>query len=132
MQGFQQIQSTTAAGEQIVTKRTTADLIEELESEAQNFTMIALAVGFEKETKFVFGTDAGKLEKLNRLIERGGKPIGYLGQLVLEPGRTMIKTRPLEEYAAVEWVRRYLEALVASFGRELEEAKLGKVGPGEH
>ncbi len=35
MQGFQQIQSTTAPGEQIVTKRTTADLIEELESEAQ-------------------------------------------------------------------------------------------------
>jgi hypothetical protein len=31
-------------------------------------------------------------EKLNRLIERGGKPIGYLG-------------------------RRYLEALVASFGQ---------------
>ena len=62
--------------------RSTLDLIRELESEAAKFTALALIVGFEEHSEYVWnadGTAEQKLQKLNEMIGRGGKPVGFVG-----------------------------------------------------
>lgn len=44
--------------------RSEIDLTHELETEAGNFTEVALVVGFEHTTIFIFASDAKRLEKL--------------------------------------------------------------------
>ena len=56
--------------------RTTAEVIAELETEAERFTHVALAVGFENTTLFIMSGEDRKISKLNQMIEQGGEPIG--------------------------------------------------------
>jgi hypothetical protein len=60
--------------------RTTKDLVKELRSEADYGSLVALAVGFEHETKFIFSSrsEADALNKLNEFVKAGGEPIGLL------------------------------------------------------
>src|SRR5665647_3653766 len=58
--------------------RKTSDLVEEMLSEAKKAWLVAIAVGFEKETKFVFSSRRHPLEELNQLVQKGGSPIGLL------------------------------------------------------
>ena len=39
---------------------------------------MAIAVGFETKTEFVFDSDEHPLQKLNGLVEAGGEPIGLI------------------------------------------------------
>lgn len=92
--------------------RTTVDLIRELEIEAAHST-VALAVGFEHTTLFVFSGADDNLTKLNYMVSEGGEPIGFLMfHLGEERKVTSIARRPLEEYAAEPWAQDYLEDLV--------------------
>jgi hypothetical protein len=45
--------------------RSTVDLIKELEHEAGNFTEVALAIGFESTTIFVFSGDPNRQRSLD-------------------------------------------------------------------
>jgi hypothetical protein len=83
-------------------KRTTADLIEELEAEAGTFTNAALVVGFESTTVFVFSTDDYRLDKLDGLVRNGGEPIGIFG-IDLSHGLLNLHRRTLDEYANASW-----------------------------
>ncbi len=58
--------------------RKTADLVNEMLSEAKTALIVAIVVGFEQETKFVFSTQKQPLRDLNDLIQKGGSPIGLL------------------------------------------------------
>ena len=58
--------------------RKTSDLIEEMLTEAKSAWLVAIAVGFENETKFVFSSRRHPLEELNQLVQKGGSPIGLL------------------------------------------------------
>ena len=58
--------------------RKTTDLILEMKEEAKKAWLVAIAVGFDNETKFVFSSGSRPLEDLNILVKRGGAPIGLL------------------------------------------------------
>ena len=91
--------------------RKTSDLIEEMTEEAQTAWLVAIAVGFETETKFVFSSSHHPLEDLNKLVKNGGSPIGLLR---FEKEKTTVQGlfRPFEEYEKEPWVKDYLTGLL--------------------
>jgi len=84
-------------------------------SEAKKAWLVAIAVGFEKETKFVFSSRRHPLEELNQLVQKGGSPIGLL---LFDKENSTIQGsyRPFEEYENEEWVKNYLAGLLENTG----------------
>jgi hypothetical protein len=82
-----------------------------MRSEAKNAWLVAIAVGFENETKFVFSSSAHPLEDLNKLVQNGGAPIGLLR---FEKENTTVQGsyRPFVEYENDAWVSNYLSGLL--------------------
>jgi hypothetical protein len=95
--------------------RKTSDLIQEMKEEAIKAWLVAIAVGFENETKFVFSSSSHPLEDLNTLVKRGGAPIGLLR---FEKENTSVQGsyRPFEEYENELWVKNYLTGLLENTG----------------
>jgi hypothetical protein len=100
-----------------------AQLIDELESDAQAakklasgakpFSLVALVVGFEDHTEFIFdhaGDKETKLARLNDLISRQGEPVGKIA-FVAESGNGTIYAQPTQKYAEESWVCDYLKSL---------------------
>ncbi len=79
--------------------------------EAKKAWIIAIVVGFQTETQFVFSTSRQPLEKLNQLVKNGGSPIGLL-KFEKEGNTVQGKYRPFEEYDNVQWVTQYLAGLL--------------------
>ncbi len=103
--------------------RTTLDLIKELAEEANNFTGVALAVGFEHTTTFIFANQAEPLKALNAAIEAGGYPIGFMGW-DMNNGLLTVQVRPIAEVCedpeTGRFVQDHMKRLCASFKAELE------------
>ena len=95
--------------------RKTADLIQEMKEEAKKAWLVAIAVGFEHETKFVFSSGSRPLENLNTLVKMGGAPIGLL-QFEKENSSVQGLYRPFEEYENEPWVKNYLSGLLENTG----------------
>ena len=95
--------------------RKTADLVQEMMNEAKNTWLVAIAVGFESETKFVFSSSSHPLEDLNRLVRIGGSPIGLLR---FDKENTSVQGlyRPFEEYENESWAKEYLAGLLKNTG----------------
>jgi len=91
--------------------RKTSDLIDEMLTEAKKAWLVAIAVGFENETKFVFSSRKHPLEELNQLVQKGGSPIGLL-RFDKENSTIQGSYRPFEEYEHEEWVQKYLAGLL--------------------
>jgi hypothetical protein len=93
------------------TMRQTSDLVKEMLEEAKKAWLVAIVVGFENETKFVFSNALRPLIDLNNLIKSGGAPIGLLR---FENTNTGVQGlyRPFEEYENEEWVKNYLAGLL--------------------
>jgi len=94
-----------------ITMRKTSDLVQEMRTEAKNAYLVAIAVGFENDTKFVFSSSMHPLEDLNKLVQSGGAPIGLLR---FEKENTTVQGsyRPFEEYGNEPWVTGYLSGLL--------------------
>ena len=95
--------------------RKTSDLINEMVKEAKGAWLVAIAVGFETETKFVFSSQKQPLGELNQLIQNGGSPIGLL-RFDKENSQIQGSYRPFEEYADAEWAKKYLAGLLENTG----------------
>jgi hypothetical protein len=95
--------------------RKTSDLVEEMLAEAKNAWLVAIAVGFENETKFVFSSRRHPLEELDQLIQKGGSPIGLL-RFDKENSTIQGSYRPFEEYENEEWAKKYLAGLLDNAG----------------
>jgi hypothetical protein len=95
--------------------RKTSDLVNEMRNEAKNAWMVAIAVGFESDTKFVFSSTRYPLEELNNLIKSGGSPIGLL-RFDQEGTELQGSYRPFEEYENVTWAKEYLAGLLKNAG----------------
>ncbi len=95
--------------------RKTADLELEMQGEAKTSWLVAIAVGFENETKFVFSSGKNPLEDLNKLVKNGGAPIGLL-RFEKENSTVQGSYRPFEEYANEPWVTTYLAGLLENTG----------------
>jgi hypothetical protein len=91
--------------------RKTADLIQEMKEAAKKAWLVAIAVGFEHETKFVFSSGSRPLEDMNTLVKMGGAPIGLL-QFEKETTSVQGSYRPFEEYEHEPWVKNYLAGLL--------------------
>jgi hypothetical protein len=91
--------------------RKTADLVNEMFDEAKGARLVALAVGFENETEFVFNITPHPLEKLNALVTRGGSPLGLL-RFEREGTGLQGSYRPFEEYKDEVWAKEYLAGLL--------------------
>jgi hypothetical protein len=91
--------------------RKTSDLVNEMRTEAKNAWLVTIAVGFEKETKFVFSSSTHPLEDLDTLVKTGGAPIGLLR---FEKENTSVQGsyRPFGEYENEVWVTDYLSGLL--------------------
>ena len=85
--------------------RTTKDLIDEMNGEkAKGFTLLAIIVGFENRTVFVFDSDPEPLRKLNELVKDGGEPIGLSGIRRIAK-KVDFLIRPFTEYEGKDWVK---------------------------
>jgi len=94
--------------------RTTLDLIGELEQEARNFDLVALAVVLEEVSEFVFNSDRRKVERLAYLLGEGGQPVGFIGTETR--GNTLrIRRRVLDEYKDKLWAAEYLTSVTDLF-----------------
>jgi hypothetical protein len=100
--------------------RSTIDLIKELEQEAGNFTEVALAVGFESTTIFVFSSDPDRQQKLDDAVIQGGEPIGFFGY-DFHNKLLSVQTRAVAD-ADEEWVGGYLNALTETFRKLLKQS----------
>ena len=56
--------------------RNTSDLVNEMLTEPKNTFLAAIEADFPNETKFVFSSAQFPLIDLNKLVQRGGSPIG--------------------------------------------------------
>jgi hypothetical protein len=97
------------------TMRKTSDLINEMLTEAKNAWLVAIVVGFEQETQFVFSSSKQPLGILNQLVQKGGSPIGLL-RFDKENSQIQGSFRPFEEYENEEWVKKYLAGLLDNTG----------------
>jgi hypothetical protein len=95
--------------------RTTSDLVNEMLNEAKSAWLVAIAVGFENDTEFVFSTTPHPLEKLNTLIKRGGSPVGLL-RFEKEVAGLQGSYRPFLEYENEGWAEEYLASLLSNAG----------------
>ena len=78
-------------------KRSTHDLIDELDAEAEHALLAAIVVGFTTKASFVFATDMNRLAALNRLIRKAGRPIGIV-TLYKNGNGIQFFCRPFQEY----------------------------------
>lgn len=99
--------------------RKTIDLTNEMLKEAKNAWVVAIAVGFENETKFVFSSTPRPLEKLDNLVKSGGSPIGLI-RFDQEGTELQGSYRPFEEYENEEWAKEYLAGLLKDAGEIVE------------
>lgn len=95
--------------------RKTSELVDEMRSEAKNAWLVAIAVGFETETEFVFSSRRHPLEELDQLVRKGGAPIGLL-KFEKESTAVQGSYRPFAEYENEDWAKKYLAGLLEHTG----------------
>jgi len=98
--------------------RNTADLVNEMLDTAKDTWLVAIAVGFRDDTKFVFSSAKEPLKELNQLVQEGGFPIGLL-RFEKVDGEVQGSYRPFREYETEEWVATYLVGLLDHTGEIL-------------
>jgi hypothetical protein len=108
--------------------RKTVDLVNEMRHEAKEAWMVAIAVGFETETQFVFSSGRYPLETLNNLVKRGGSPIGLL-RFDKEGTAIQGSYRPFAEYEHEAWVQEYLAGLLSNTGEIVELSRNQPITP---
>jgi len=108
--------------------RKTADLVSEMLAEAKKTWRVAIAVGFENETQFVFSSVRHPLDDLNSLVKRGGSPVGLLR--FDKVGKSIQGSyRPFEEYANEAWATEYLAGLLEKTAEIVELSQQPPVFP---
>jgi hypothetical protein len=95
--------------------RNTADLVKEMLDEAKGVWLVAIAVGFYDDTKFVFSSSKQPLAELNGFVKTGGFPVGLL-RFEKEKGSVQGSYRPFQEYEKEEWAATYLAGLLEKTG----------------
>ena len=99
--------------------RKTSDLVDEMRAEAKDAWLVAIAVGFETETKFVFSSRRHPQEELDQLVKSGGSPVGLL-RFDKENSAVQGSYRPFREYENEDWAKTYLAGLLDKTGEIIE------------
>ena len=92
-------------------KQTPAELIEELDGEAQKFTVVVIVVIFElAKTIFILSDNTDRLSVLTGALARGGEVIGFIA-VNTDRGGSSFYRRTLPEYERDECFSLYLASL---------------------
>jgi hypothetical protein len=91
--------------------RTTLEIIDELQRDADGAFGCFLVVGFENTTLFVAANEPDALSKLNGMVETGGDPIGLIRVVKAGPHELRIEVRAFDEYKDDFEIEGYLERL---------------------
>ena len=114
-------------GNVVARKRSTHDLIDELEAESERSILAAIAVAFATKTSFVFAADVNRLLLLNVLVRKQGMPLGIVGLRHTGEGARFY-CRPFREFGSATWAQRHLaglaEVVLAIYQRKLHPALL--------
>ena len=94
-------------------RRTTKDLIAELDANAEGYKLALLIVGFEHTTVFIRSTHLYRLKALNDAVQNGEEPIGWARALDGSDS-TRIEFGLLTEYQNEPWAKDYLAVLRGS------------------
>jgi hypothetical protein len=112
-------------GNVVARKRSTRDLIDELDAESVRSMLAAIGVGFATKTSFVFVADVNRLLLLTALVRNKGMPLGIVGLRHTAEGARFY-CRPFREFAGVTWVHHHLtglaEVVLAVYQRKLHPA----------
>jgi len=100
--------------------RTTIELIDELQRDAELALGCFLVVGFEKTTLFVAANEPDALGKLNGMVEMGGRPVGLIRMVKTRPQELRIEVRSLDECKDDLEIESYLEGLAEQFVQNAE------------
>jgi len=97
--------------------RTISELIAELDEIATTAEHVAIVLGFETTTIFVWNDNINRLSNLAEAVKAGGMPLGFIAILsAVGSGELgMLSARPLRELSGEEWAEKL-------FKRLLEEA----------
>ena len=95
--------------------RTTIQLLDELQREAEGTLGCFLVIDFEKTTLFVASNEPDALGKLNGMVEMGGHPVGLFRMVRGRPQELRIEVRSLDESKNDSEVESYLERLAEKF-----------------
>ena len=77
-----------------------------MQEEAKTAWLVAIAVGYHDDTKFVFSSAKNPLEELNTLVKERGFPIGLL-PFEKENNTVQGSYRPFKEYENADWIGKY-------------------------
>jgi hypothetical protein len=110
--------------------RTTSDLINELDSAvtdqeaSSGMTQTALVVGFNLECKMIFQNESNRLEKLNTMVQDGGKPLGFI-KFVKTGNDFQCLSKPLTGFEKNEKIQRILSELCTIVGKTMASEDAG-------
>jgi hypothetical protein len=96
-------------------------LVQELDREAPQFSMVAIVVAFDDTSQFVFHEDDHEkmLSTLRSLIAQGGQPCGLLGYTATEKGST-VASSVYDEVKDTVWATPLMEELAQNMVATLE------------
>lgn len=92
--------------------RSPEELLQELDQEASDFSVVAIVVAFDDTSRYVFHEDdsARMLSNLKTMIDEGGEPFGLLGYIATEKGSN-VASFVYEEYKQTVWALPLMEEL---------------------
>ena len=102
-------------------RRSSDEIMCELDQEAPKFSGLVLAVCFIGRAKLIAASDNQRQAKLDAALADGGEPIGMIGYTV-ERGRVRVYSRLLEEYVDQHWASDLLECLMIKFMKSVGES----------
>jgi hypothetical protein len=91
--------------------RSTVELIEELDHNAQGYRVAMLIVGFENTTVFIKSDDPNRLAVLNEAVTNDGEPVGWVRFGYDSAGKGGIEFGLLWEHENDSWAMDYLKTL---------------------
>jgi hypothetical protein len=106
--------------------RTTLDLIRDLQAQAPKFTGLQLVVAFESSCTFISADEQGALGALNRAVQDGGEPIGFIGWIIKRQS-TEIFTKLLEEYRNDTSAEEFVTRIASEKGKAVERLNHGPI-----
>lgn len=95
--------------------RSPEELLQELDQEASEFSVVAIVVAFDDTSRYVFHEDdsAKMLRNLRAMIDEGGEPFGLLGYIATERGSS-VASSVYEDYKQTVWAAPLMEELAQS------------------
>ncbi len=100
--------------------RSAEEMVQELDREASNFSMVAIVVAFDDTSRFVFHDDDSSktLSDLRSMIDAGGEPFGLLGYVATEKA-SRVSSHVYEEFQGTLWAMPLMEELANNMAATL-------------